>query len=386
MGVGIATGTNVYLLNGSTDLRQNVAGVAYPPGSMGLVVYPPVTGFTMLPFAFFPFFVAKTLWFLVINGTLVLGVRALVRSAAPRAGAHLWMATSGAILLSAAIRWGMMLLQGAPIVLGLLCLFVVALQEERFRWAAVIAAFVTAFKMTLALPFLGLLLLYRRFGSAVTAGATWLALNALGFLRMGAGAFGDYRRSVAAFEAVDDSTNINSPNPWTPVSLPRLDWVNLFYGVTSNISFARAASLVSSALVALWIAREGLRAQRPFDLSTIGRFLAPLVCLGCLCVYHHQYDLCLFFAPLLLVIFDPALKKPTWAIVLIWPLALIMLFMPIGTAEHIAETVLGFRGVGLLKLSFPASLSLALAGTLVVLHRGFVQAAPRNVLQIAPGP
>src|SRR5258708_39261954 len=98
---------------------------------MGLVVFPPATGFAMLPLALLPFAQAKILWFVIINLTLVLGIRALVRVAAPSIGPHAWMMIAGIILLSAAIRWGMMLLQGAPFVLGLLCFFVATLHKDR---------------------------------------------------------------------------------------------------------------------------------------------------------------------------------------------------------------------------------------------------------------
>ena len=386
MGVGIARGANVYQQNDPGASRESIAGVAYPPGAMGVVVYPPVTGFAMLPLAVLPFSIAKIIWFVLINATVVLGIRALVRAAAPALGPHAWMIASGVVLLSAAIRWGMMLLQGAPLVLGLLCFFVAALHDKRPGYALAIAVFVTAFKMTLALPFLGLLLLHRRFAAVAISGGTWLMLNVLGFVRMGPGALAAYQRSAAVFEA-NDPSNINSPNPWTPVSLPRLDWVSLFYGVTANLSLARMASLACSIAVLLWLVREGFHTRLPLSLWDTTVFVAPLVCLGSLCVYHHQYDLCLFFAPLLLAVFGSGiLRQSAWALALIAPLVFMILLLPIGTAESVAESILGIRGVGLLKLTFPTALTLALAGSLVIL-RGRAGSPENQALPgVAPAP
>jgi hypothetical protein len=39
--------------------------------------------------------------------------------------------------------------------------------------------------------------LHRRFGAVVAALATWVGLNAVGFLRMGSGSFADYRQNMA---------------------------------------------------------------------------------------------------------------------------------------------------------------------------------------------
>ena len=192
IGRGVLTGTNIYAPGIAADFPTRYH-VAEPQG----MFYPPATGFSMLPFAIFPYEVAKWAWLLAIDLTLILGIRSLVRFVAPRAGQHVWLFSVGVILLSSALRWGMMLLQGAPLVLGLLCLFVVAVNGNRPHLGATLAVLAVAIKMTLSLPFLGILLLRRRFGAVALAGGTWLLLNALGFLRMGHDALKDYRHNVA---------------------------------------------------------------------------------------------------------------------------------------------------------------------------------------------
>jgi hypothetical protein len=371
MGVGIARGVNVYELNGPGQTRENIGGVQYPPGVMGLIAYPPATGFAMLPLALLPYRVAWFAWFLILNATVILGIRSLVRLVSPAARPEVWMLAAGIVLLSASIRWGMTLLQGAPLVLGLLCFFVVALHRDRLRLATALAAVAMIFKATLGLPFGGLLLLRRRLGAAIVCGVTWVVLNGLGFLRMGPHAYQAYRRSVADFDALGVG-NINSPDPWSVEARPRTDWVALFYGISGNLRASRLVAMAVSAALAAWLLRFALRRPPPHSVSDTATFLGPLVCLGSLCVYHHHYDLCLLFTPLLLSLLGPAsLRRPMWAAALTLPLIGIILLLPIGSAQTLAQSLDGLRGVGLLKLMFPAALTLALAGCMGILssHR-----------------
>ncbi len=360
MGRGIASGVNIYDPSVAAEFPAKY-GVMVPAG----MFYPPATGFSMLPFALVPFALGRMLWLLAMDAMLVFGVRSLVKRLAPSAQSHVWLLFAGVILLSSALRWAMLLLQGAPFVLGLLCWFVAALHGGRTRLATALAIVAVAMKMTLALPFVGLLMLQRRFGAVVASGATWIALNVLGFLRMGSGAFHDYQSSVGKLEAFGD---INSPDPWNVNTSPRLDWTSLFYGTTGNLPVSRLATLALAGLVALWLLREGYRAKDPRSLRSTAFFLAPLVCLGSLCVYHHHYDAGLFYAPVLVLYFVVGLRKlrgpGLW---LMLPLLALLLLLPIGVVQNVAGSLLGARGIGLMKLSFPVAFSCALVGSLILL-------------------
>ncbi len=369
-GHSLITGTNLYG-PGVTEVFPQRYGVAQPMG----MFYPPATAFSMLPFALLPYELGKLAWRLTIVLILVFGVRSLIRVIAPRSGSHVWMLCAGGILLSSTLRWGMMLLQGAPVVLGLLCLFVAALHGGRTTLGSALAIIAVAIKMTLALPFVGILLLRRRFFTAFAAGATWVLLNVLGFLRMGGlSVFKDYQRNVTTLESFG---NINAPDPWNPLSLPRLDWTSLIYGLTGYLPLARLANLALAGAVTAWLLWKGVRTREPMSLRSTALFLPPLVCLGSLCVYHHQYDACLFFAPALVAYFVIGRRSlPRWALVLVAPLFSMILFLPIGLAQRVADDALGPFGVGLLHLSFPVAFSLALIATLAVLQR--LDGEPRN--------
>ena len=131
MARGIATGTNVYDVHLMQTFPERY-GAPQPPG----MFYPPATGFSVLPLVLLPYEAAKITWFLVMTGAVVFGIRALVRLLSPASGNHVWMISAGFVLFSASMRWGMTLLQGAPLMFGLLCFLIVALHRGHPRAAA----------------------------------------------------------------------------------------------------------------------------------------------------------------------------------------------------------------------------------------------------------
>ncbi len=361
MGEGVTLGRNIY----------DPAVALTFPGRFGVVqpagmFYPPATGVIMAPFALLPFGVSKTLWFVLLSVSMIFGVRALVQRVAPGRPSYVWTISAGIVLLSSAVRWGMMLLQGAPLVLGLLCLFVALLHGERPRLTLIVAALATALKMTLALPFLGLLALHRRFGALAASLGAWLLLDVVGFLRMGRDSFAMYRENMGSLEALN---TVNAPDPWSNPALPRLDWTFLVYGITGQLTVARLATFALSGGVALWLLFAGYRARQRPSLATSTAFLAALVCLGSLAVYHHEYDACLFLTPLLLGFFLWQKKRPpTWTLLVLAPLTLMLLLLPLGVVRGIMTDHFGTLGVGLTKLSFPVAFSLAICGSLGIIH------------------
>jgi hypothetical protein len=351
MGSGILAGENAYA---RTDVP--------------LMLYPPATGFALVPFALLPYAIAKPAFFLVMVTALVLGLRALIRLVAPGKGPHVWMGLSGIILMSSAMRWGMMLLQMAPLLLGLLCVFIVALHGGKTRWAVALATLAAVMKVTLALPFFGLLVLQRRFVAVVVGGASWIALNVLGFLRLGPESFATYRLNVGGLKSLDNAINVNMPDPWQAVSLPRLDLTYLFYGLTGNLALSQISTYLVSGVAGIMILREIVLTRDFRDLAATTRFLVPMVCLGSLAVYHHHYDLCLFFAPALLLLFSRQYWHPRWAMALLVPLVLVILLQPVGKSQAVLGMLSPVWGPGLAKLTFVVALIMALVGSLAMLR------------------
>jgi hypothetical protein len=360
MGRALLHGTNVYLPEATATFPQEF-GV--PPAAM---LYPPATGFLIVPLALLPFAIAKWTFALVIDAAVILGIRALVRAAAPKASSGVWMLAAGIAMASAAMRWGLMLLQVAPLILGLLCWFVGLLHTGRSKAAVLVAVAATTLKMTLALPFVGLLALRRRWSSVIAVGTAWIAANAVAFWRMGPDSFAAYQRSIRVLGNLSD---INSPDLWRPVALPRLDWMPLFYTATANMTLANVVALALSGACFLWLAWQALRSPRPDELSTTALFLGALVCLGSLAVYHHQYDAILFFAPVLVALLADGvrIRRDDLRYWLAAPLLLMILLLPIGKAQAVMAGAVGLVGVAVVKLAFPVAFTLALVGCLLLI-------------------
>ena len=77
-----------------------------------------------------PFDVAKTLWALGIGAVLLVGVDQLARLAAPNLKLGYRILLLGALMCTSSVRWGFISLQAAPLIFGLLGLYLLALDRE----------------------------------------------------------------------------------------------------------------------------------------------------------------------------------------------------------------------------------------------------------------
>jgi Glycosyltransferase family 87 len=359
MGQGLLRGENVYAaeLTAAFPTRFGVA----PSG----MYYPPATAFAVAPLALMPYTAAKWAFASVIVVVLVTGIRALVSVAAPNRPPHWWMIAAAIVLISAAMRWGTMLLQVAPLIFGLLCWFVSLSFRGRERAATAVAILAVVLKVTLSLPFVGLLFLRRRWGSLVLVGVAWAALSTIGFWRMGPEAVPEYRRSVADLGGLN---TIDSPDLWDLNARPRLDWIAGFYSLTKDLTLSRLSALALTVACGVWLAWMALRSRASQEEPIAIPFLGALVCVGSLSVYHHQYDAILLFAPAILVVLK---YRPEYRIgaALVVPILVMMLLLPIGRTERVLMNILGSSGSGLLKLAFPIAFTVALVGFFQMLRR-----------------
>jgi hypothetical protein len=347
-------------------------GIGPPNG----LFYPPATGVVTMPLALLPYAVAHALWLTIMIGTVLYGVRSVVRLLKPDAPSYEWRIAAGLVLASACVRWGMTPGQGAPLIMGVLCLFVVALHEGPSWLVFFLATFATAFKPTLALPFLGLLVLHRHYKTLVAAIAFWITCNLAGFIRLGGlTAFHAYQHNISGLEAIDD---INTPDPWRLISVPRLDWIYLFDGITRQLAVARLLTLVFAAATGAFLIWQMRRFRAPVAVETTAAFLGVLVCLANSVVYHHHYDISLIVAPALVWYFGAKrLREPRWANYLMLPLLLMAAFWPVAMMQHLVLRFLGPIGWGLMDLLFPLSVTAAMAGALAVAYS--MRADPRTV-------
>jgi hypothetical protein len=359
-GAGIVHGLHVYDPVWQRDALNRMYGVNPHPAG---IMYPPNTGFITFPLSFLPVRLAQVAWFSILVLAVVVGTRVIVRHVASPDRREDWRLAAGLVLLSACMRWGITPLQCAPLVYGLLCLLVVGLHSDRDEWIFATTCLVLNLKVTLALPFLGLLWLHRRYKLLAAALGVWALLTVVGFARVGGlAAVADYRLNIASMEAI---TDINTPDPWLPLSIARLDWIYLFYGLTQNLALARTLALALAASVALFLTQEAMRVRRAPNLETTAAFLAPLVYLTLLCVYHHHYDSSLVLVPLILFIFSEPGTAPRTSRWLAVPLLLLITLVPVATTQQLVVRCFGMSKMGVLNMLFPISTSLALAGSLL---------------------
>jgi hypothetical protein len=355
-GVGVLDGTPIY----NRGYQIHEFSTSYPPGLLPTgMFYPPSTGVAVLPFAFLPFKVAQITWWALSVLVIAVGVRALIKVLRPDWGSHMWRLAAGAALFCSGVRWGLTPLQGAPLMFGVLCLFTSAVLQQKMRLAIALAAFALTFKFTLAVPFLALLFLRRSYWGLALCLSLWLACNVLGMARVGGmAAFHDYRASLGLVEGFND---INTPDPWDPVSVPRIDLTYLVYGLTGKLGLAQAAAKVFALLVGLLLLLAALRAWKAPSLAHVAPYLLVSTCLGSAIVYHHHYDLVVVLAPLLLLALSR--ERPKLGPVAAWllaPLWLMLVALPIGTTHDLLIRLFGDRACALLNLSMPIASLLAL--------------------------
>jgi hypothetical protein len=194
--------------------------------------YPAGTGFATLPFVAFSYRKAQLLWLAVLIAVVVLGTASFLRVWREGDKNLPWMAAAGLVLLSASIRWGMTPLQGAPLVMGLLCLFVVSIKKGNYFAASAITTFVLVLKFTVAIPFLAFLLLLGKWRETAGAGAIAALAHMVAFARV-----------VAGLEALG---SIHTPDPWDVMSSPRADWTYLYKGLIGDPQIGKRLSLATT--------------------------------------------------------------------------------------------------------------------------------------------
>jgi Glycosyltransferase family 87 len=339
--------------------------------------YPAGTGFATLPFVAFSYRKAQLLWLAVLIAVVVLGTASFLRVWREGDKNLPWMAAAGLVLLSASIRWGMTPLQGAPLVMGLLCLFVVSIKKGNYFAASAITTFVLVLKFTVAIPFLAFLLLLGKWRETAGAGAIAALAHMVAFARVGGlAAFSAYAQGVAGLEALG---SINTPDPWDVMSSPRADWTYLYKGLIGDPQIGKRLSLATTVLVAIWLLWLGWRLRDRLEGQVTATFLLAVTCFGLLCVYHHHYDVSAALVPLMMlgILHLGGNKLPPSFLLLTAPLVAIVALLPVALMQRLLASLGGPSAVGYMNIFFPASITLALlAGCL---HLTRLQSHPQQI-------
>lgn len=336
-----------HLPNAQETFLQHYGSI--PNDGQARIYYPPSTGVALLPLAVLPYRVALMLWTGLLLFILPCAVWRLLRVIAPRLSIEYQLLVVGTVFASSSLRWGVQLLQPAPLVAALCALFIADVLTGKTRRAAVWSVLALSFKMTLALPFVGVWLVQRRFGTVCAVLAFWLLVMVAGFgLAGGSQAVADYRQSTATMET--ETREVNSPNPYLPQSLPRLDFAYITHWVQPESPLAKTGALLLTGASVLILAVLGIKAGRAGQTDAVVLlFFMAFSCLTLLAVYHHHYDVALMI-PAFVTLLHPGMANVRRKLLLAgMPLLLYLVFYPQAQAQNALSRAFGMTGFALSK-------------------------------------
>ncbi len=364
IGRSLITGQNVYDRNWQQFAFPNLYHSSPPNG----VFYPPSTGFVGLPFSIFAYSTGQILWFVVMMAVMFAGLWSFLNCFANKLSIAQRTLILGVICCSSCMRWGFYALQAAPLVVGLLGLYMVSLKQKNSVWLFLISGIVICLKFTVSLPFLGLALLDRRYKLIGFAVGLCILLNVVGFIRMGGvPTLNSYRANM---QRLDTPRTVDYPSPWDSTTIERTDWPYLLNGISENLPLSRAISAFLSIISLGWLAREWWRSRRlPRDTNLFAVFLGPLMCLDLLCVYHHHYDTALLLIPIMLYLLSTELKKLPGVRTFSIPLLLFLSFYTVHQLEMLVTRLAGQETALAIKMMGGTLINIAFVSSFVILKR-----------------
>jgi len=330
---------------------------------------PPSAGVALLPLALLPYEIAKVLYFILCTAVLLGGVYRLIQLFADNLQFGTRVLILGAVLCSAGARWGFMYLQAAPLIFGLLGLFLWELNKQRRASAFAIGTLVIFLKFTLFIPFAGLALIRGRLLLVAAVVAMWTVANVVGFALVGGmEAVDGYRANMTLFERADQP---NYPDFRAPTSMQRLDWPYLLNALSPDLLRSQIIAMFLAVLFGAWLLWELYRVRRFADEpGTTVAFLGPLVCFSLLSVYHHHYDAIALLGPVLVYLGRPAEPSDRLLILLfVAPVIAFVGFWPVEKSQQLVEAIFGEGNANGLKLVGALCVNLAFGVSLVLLRR-----------------
>ena len=341
-----------------------------PNNGYAAIFYPPTTGLTVMPLSVLPFRAAWSLWLLLSLFLLPLALWRLLKTLFPNLSRGSCLLIVGCVACASSVRWGIQLLQPAPLITAFAVLFLDAVLRQKFTAAIVWTTLALCLKMTLALPFIGILLVCRKFRAAGMAIIAFGLLLAIGFLLAGGTqALTEYRSSMTGIETA--AQQVNSPDPYLYQALPRLDFTYLLHFLHRDDAFAGAGGKVLSLLamgVLLWFGWQA-RSLKSCSQTAI-LFFPAFACLTMLIVYHHHYD-GLFLLPAFVLIFHPVFAHSRKLLLVSGlPLLLYLTLFPQNQVQMLFTSHGGLVGHAFSKTLGVIGIVLFFCGSLAAISRG----------------
>ncbi len=364
----LSEGKNPYILANAEGTFLTHCG-QIPNNGYAAIFYPPTTGLVVLPLALLPFKVAWNLWLLLSLFLLPWALWRLLKILDPHLSQGNCVLILGATACASSVRWSVQLLQSAILLTALAALFLNALLTKKIFSATVYTVLALCLKLTLALPFVGILLLCRKFKAVGLAVALFGIAMVIAFLIAGGTpALTAYKNSMAAIET--DAQQINSPDPYLYQSLPRLDFPYLLHWLRRDASFARTGGIALTLICVVILLWQGWQARVIKDCSHVALLFYPsLACLTLLIVYHHHYDGILLLLAFVLTLHP--LFAPVRSVLLLFglPLLFYLTLFPQAQVQFFLTSYGGLAGSAFAKTFGALATVLFFIGSLVANQR-----------------
>ncbi len=365
MGKSLVRGFDVYLAPDLHPVYLDMTGSDdwVPWGAF----YTPSAGAATLPLSFLPYGPARAAFFLISCLVLLAGANQLIQLLKPRWHMGYRVLLLGGLMCASANRWAFLYLQAAPLIFGLLCMFVVALHQRRISFALVTATLGLCVKFSLGLPFLGLALVQRRYALAVAIAAAWLVVNGVGFIRLGGvDAVRGYQQTMSTLERADE---VNYPDFRSLRSMTRTDWPYLLNAISPDLQRSALLGMLLSAASCGLVGWQAWRSRKFADeLGTTAAFMGPLVCLSLLSVYHHHYDAISLLAPALFYLSWPGTYDRRLIALFVVPALAYAGLHQVGNVELFFDHMFGGNAAILVKLYGVVTMIVTLVASLLLLE------------------
>ena len=326
--------------------------------------YPPSAGIAVTYLNLFPYHVARVIWFWLMHIVLIAGFWLLCKLFFPEKS-HAWRTLMiGLVLCASSIRWGFQLYQSAPLIVGLLCIFLYGLYKEHPILAITCAWYAICIKPSIAIAFIGVLALQRKWKQIFILVCLVIITNGIGFARMGGmEAIQGYKTNIAHLE---DPGKSNSLDATISSTQERTDWAFLLCMFGMPEKAGRIGGVIISLLVLGVFVYAGSKWRHSYlSQEALLVFLPAILLFSMLCVYHHRYDTSMLIPVLfILLVQQPAKQSHSLSPLFYLPLFAYIFLYPVYQVQTIVIRILGYEGTVLLKGVAGIVLNIALYASL----------------------
>lgn len=305
-------GQNPYIISGDPLHVAEAASGKKPLIAISECAYAPISSAVLSPLALFPEPVASHVWLVISLVVFFVGVWSAMSVIDPTWTINTRLLLLGCVACAGSLRWNVHQFQAAPLVTGLLGIFLYAEFSKR-NTLAVLSALLITIKFTLIVPVLLLWIFRRQYRKLALLAVLAVVINAAAMAHTGlAETYAGWRLNLANYANPGTNNYPNTvqnlkywrsipypmemqpgiaPNPNISAASDFTHWVFLFSAYTANFALATRLGLFCSllalgGLILLWYRHR----PDPNDSVFMLRLFAVAITLSLLVASHIRYD------------------------------------------------------------------------------------------------